>query len=154
MYVGHFALALAVKGRRPKLPLATCLIAATAPDLAMAIMGIFANSTTADAYSHSLIAVVALALIGGMLAWSCQLGTGGALWISALVASHLPADWVTSRLALWPHGPVWGPDCTRILASIWSLKACSRSADGRSIVEDFREPWPCVRWHGRRLAFC
>jgi len=29
-------------------------------------------------------------------------------WAAGLVVAHLPADWVTSRLALWPGGPQWG----------------------------------------------
>jgi len=108
MYVGHFAIALAAKGRRPSLPLVACLIAAMAPDLMMAVVGIATGGAPADAYSHSLAAVAVLAFIGWGGARIYLPASRDALWVVVLVVSHLPADWVTSRLALWPHGPVWG----------------------------------------------
>ena len=104
MYVGHFALALAVRGWRPRVPLAVCMIAATAPDFVMA----FVDLAHADLYSHSLVTVATLALTGAVLAWIYLSDVWDAAWVGALVLSHLPADWLTSRLALWPHGPVWG----------------------------------------------
>jgi hypothetical protein len=106
MYIGHFAFALAVNGRRPQLPLATCLIAASAPDLVAVVIDL----TRSGIYSHSLLSVATLALAGGVLTQICRRDARDAFWISGLVISHLPADWVTSRLALWPDGPVWGAE--------------------------------------------
>lgn len=108
MYVGHFGIALAANGRRPKLPLALCLVAATAPDLVMGVLGVLLPALNADAYSHSLIAVAALAVIGALGTGLVRRSGHDGLWIGALVGSHLPADWITSRLSLWTHGPVWG----------------------------------------------
>jgi hypothetical protein len=104
MYVGHFGLALAVKGRRTNLPLAVCLVAATAPDFVMVLVDL----ARLNVYSHSLVAVGVLALAGAALTWIYLSSARDACWVGVLVLSHLPADWVTSRLALWPDGPVWG----------------------------------------------
>ena len=109
MYIGHFSFALAAKGRRSQLPLLACLIAATAPDL----LAIIVDLAHSNLYSHSLVSVAILALGAGALTKMYIREVRDALWVSALVVSHLPADWVTSRLALWPDGPVWGAELYR-----------------------------------------
>ena len=108
MVSGHLALGLAANGRRPTLPLGVCLLAACWPDLIMGGLGVAGVATTADAYSHSLPAVVLWAVAAALWVGAAHRNAADGLWTGALVAIHLPSDWVTSRLALWPGGPVWG----------------------------------------------
>jgi hypothetical protein len=106
MYIGHFSFALAIRGRRSRLPLGLCLIASVAPDF----VAIVVDLARSDLYSHSLVSVAVLALAGALLSWAYLRDAGDSFWVGALVVSHLPADWLTSRLALWPGGPVWGAE--------------------------------------------
>ena len=147
MYVGHFAIALTSNGRRPTLPLAFCLVAAMAPDLVMGVLGVLLPAVSVDAYSHSLIAVAALAVAGALATGFVRRSGPDGLWIGALVCSHLPADWITSRLPLWTDGPVWGLglyarpglDLVLELALVvvgWAIyrRGLSRSARARGLV--------------------
>ena len=106
MYIGHFSFALAIKGRRSHLPLLLCLIAVIAPDL----VAIIVDLSGSDIYSHSLVSIATLALAAALLTRIYLGEARDSFWVGALVVSHLPADWLTSRLALWPDGPVWGAE--------------------------------------------
>lgn len=108
MVSGHLAFGLAVSGRRSSLPLGVCLLAACWPDLVLGGLGIAGAASVADMYSHSLPAIVLWALVAALGVGAVRRSAADGLWAGALVVSHLPADWVTSRLALWPDGPVWG----------------------------------------------
>lgn len=108
MVAGHLAIGLAVDRRRSHLPLAVTLLAAVWPDLVMAAIGFAASGAAADAYSHSLPAFGAWALLLGIATAIAYRDRHAGIWVAALVATHLPADWITSRLALWPGGPQWG----------------------------------------------
>lgn len=74
----------------------------------MAVLSMVSPALNVDAYSHSLLAVAGLGISGAVATRFVRQSRDDGLWIGALVISHLPADWITSRLPLWMNGPVWG----------------------------------------------
>ena len=108
MYIGHVGVALAAKRARARIGLLALLLATYAPD------GVDAGLCVANAYndqamlSHSIPAVVLLAVVGlAMYALLTRDITGGLL-IAAVVLSHMVLDWVTGYKPTWPGGPMIG----------------------------------------------
>lgn len=107
MYMGHYAIALGARRWMRPLPLAWLLFASIEPDLHDVVGSVFpALSIGPD--THTIPGVMAaaavMALLGavGFRRATLALGTG------LLVVSHVAADYLTSRLPLWRHGPVTG----------------------------------------------
>lgn len=106
MYLGHLATGLAARRLSTPVPLVVLLIATVAVDLGDVALGIAGHAST-GAYTHTLPAVLVWSAVAGVLASAAYGGRGG-LVVGALVALHLPLDYVTSTLDLWPHGPQLG----------------------------------------------
>ncbi len=103
MYVGHAALALLAKSKRPKLSVALLVPVAFAPDW---LKWIFERLGHANReLSHSLISVG----IGATLVAICYFAgtrdgrSATVLWL--VYASHWPADFITGIKPTWPGGP-------------------------------------------------
>lgn len=102
MFLGHFGLALAVKGADPKLPLATLLAISAGPDLIDPLLSM--SGVDGSALTHtgpaclSYFVVVITLTVWRTRRWSAALLCG------ILAASHFLADLITSRLELWPGG--------------------------------------------------
>ena len=108
MITGHLGLALGARAVDPEAPVTWLIVAAMAPDIAdfgLAAMGI---CNPDGAYTHSLAAVAATAIVLGAAALWRSHRRRTALLIGALVISHLLADYLTGMKALWVGGPVVG----------------------------------------------
>ncbi len=108
MYMGHLGIGLGARRLSSRLPLWLLLVASVSPDLADAFSAFTPWGASVNHYSHSvygiLVLAVALGLVGGVISRSGL----GALIAAAIVVSHLLADWITSRIPLWPGGPAIG----------------------------------------------
>ncbi|MDE3151856.1 MAG: hypothetical protein KGL93_06365 [Gemmatimonadota bacterium] len=108
MITGHLGLALGARAVDPEAPLGWLVLAAIAPDLADLALAAGGVCNPDGAYTHSLAAIAATALVLGAAAfWRTHRGRA-ALVVGALVVSHLLADYLTGLKALWVGGPVVG----------------------------------------------
>jgi len=108
MYMGHLGVALATKRLPTRAPLWLLLVASVSPDLVDAFSGFTPWHAFTNEYSHTLYGIAVLTVLMGAVCALVTRVTGAALLASALVVSHLLLDFVTSRISLWPGGPVIG----------------------------------------------
>ena len=106
MYIGHIGAALAAKRVRVSIALLPLLVATYAPDW------IDTGMCVAGAYnpmlSHSIPAVLVLALAGSIWYALVTRDRTGGLIIGAVVVSHMFLDWITGSKPTWPGGPMIG----------------------------------------------
>jgi hypothetical protein len=108
MYMGHLGIALGARAARPSVPLWSLICAALLPDLANALWNLTPIGDRNDLLSHSIPAVLVLAAVAWLLSGFVRRDWRGGALLGALVISHLLADYITSREAAWPGGPVIG----------------------------------------------
>ncbi|MGH7603760.1 MAG: metal-dependent hydrolase [Gemmatimonadaceae bacterium] len=108
MYMGHLGIALGARAARPSLPLWSLVGAALLPDLANAVWNLTPIGDRNDLLSHSIPAVLVLGAVAWLLNGLARKDWQGGALLAALVLSHLIADYITSREAAWPGGPVIG----------------------------------------------
>jgi hypothetical protein len=89
-------------------PLWTLICAALLPDLANALWNLTPIGDPHDLLSHSIPAVLALAAGACVLYALLRRDWRGGSLLGGLVISHLLADYVTSREAVWAGGPTIG----------------------------------------------
>lgn len=106
MYIGHIAVGLAAKRVRPDVPVVALALATIAPDLGDIALGL-ANLDHAGLYTHTVPAAIGWAIAVGLLGL-LRYGAAAGVILAALCATHIPLDYVTSRMELWPSGPVIG----------------------------------------------
>lgn len=107
MYMGHFAIALGARPWLRPLPLAWLLFAAVEPDIHDAL-GNLVPALGIGADTHTLLGVCCAALIiAGVTALVFRRALP-AVGAGLLVLSHVVADYLTSTLPLWRHGPHLG----------------------------------------------
>ena len=108
MYIGHVGAALAAKRVRVSIGLLPLLVATYAPDWVDLGLCVAGKYDPVGMLSHSIPAVLALALLGfGCYALATRDWTG-ALIIAAVVLSHMFLDWITGDKPTWPGGPMIG----------------------------------------------
>jgi membrane-bound metal-dependent hydrolase YbcI (DUF457 family) len=108
MYLGHVGAALAGKRARTSIALLVLLVATYAPDWVDTGLCI-ANSYNEQAMlSHSVLAVIVLALLGFGLYFAATRDRIGAIVVALVVISHLLFDWITGYKPTWPGGPMIG----------------------------------------------
>lgn len=99
MYAGHAAIALAIKARKPSVPVAPLVIASYGPDWAELFFGLFEGRAQMREVTHTIPAVLACALVAaGAYALLTSRPGAGALLLAWL--SHWPADFVTAHKPL------------------------------------------------------
>ena len=103
MYAGHAALALLVKGIRPRIPLAVLVPVAFGPDWIGWILS--ATGHEPRVLSHSLVSVAICATIVALIYWSFTRASVDACFVWLTYASHWPADFITGIKPTWPGGP-------------------------------------------------
>jgi membrane-bound metal-dependent hydrolase YbcI (DUF457 family) len=106
MYIGHVGAALAAKRVRASIGLLPLLVATYAPDLVDTGMCLAGTYDPRSMLSHSIPAVLFLALAG--LTWYALITrdwTGGVI-IAAVIVSHMVLDWITGYKPTWPGGPM------------------------------------------------
>jgi hypothetical protein len=107
---GHFGVAAAVRSGWRDTSLLWLLPASVAPDIldvAYALVGI---CSPFGLYSHTIPAVVLLAIAVSGAAFVATRSRSTALASGALVLLHLPADVITGFKYFWPGGPLMGLD--------------------------------------------
>ena len=108
MYIGHIGAALAAKRVRASIGLLPLLIATYAPDWVDTGMCLAGAYDPLGMLSHSIPAVLSLALLGlGCYSLVTRDWTG-ALIIAAVVVSHMFLDWITGYKPTWRGGPMIG----------------------------------------------
>ncbi|HEV2314286.1 MAG TPA: metal-dependent hydrolase [Candidatus Acidoferrales bacterium] len=108
MYMGHVGIGLGAKRFARAAPLWLLLVAALLPDLVDAVGGLTPWAHWCQTHSHKLTGIAGGAILMGAAAWVIGRTFISALVAALLVVSHLLADFVTSRIAPWPNGPVIG----------------------------------------------
>jgi hypothetical protein len=98
VYVGHAAIALALKAREPRIPIAVLVLASFGPDWAEVALGYILGTGHAAmwAYAHWIPGVV----LGGALAagaYALVFRRPGAPYVLLAWLSHWPADFLTAR---------------------------------------------------------
>ena len=108
MYIGHVGAALAAKRVRASVGLLPLLIATYAPDWVDTGMCFAGAYDPRSMLSHSVPAVLFLAL--GGFTWYALVTRdwAGALIIAAVIISHMFLDWITGYKPTWPGGPMIG----------------------------------------------
>jgi membrane-bound metal-dependent hydrolase YbcI (DUF457 family) len=145
MFIGHFAVAFALKRATPRTSLGTLIAGAQALDLlwpAFLLAGwehvrIDPGNTAftplafdSYPYSHSLLMACAWgALAGAVYFWRTRWGAVSAL-LSAAVVSHWVLDWITHRpdLALTPAGT------TRFGLGLWNSVPATIAVEGAMLA--------------------
>lgn len=107
MYMGHYAIALGSRRWLRPLPMAWLLFASIEPDL-HDVLGGMAPSLGIGPDTHTLPGAFAAAVVLAAAAMLIFRRARLALGTGLLVLSHVAADYFTSRLPLWRHGPVAG----------------------------------------------
>jgi hypothetical protein len=107
VYVGHAALALLAKGKRPRISIALLVPLAFAPDWIEWTVDQF-GWPNAKLLSHSLVSVAIGASLAALLYWVVRRRGVDALAVGATYASHWPADFITGIKPTWPGGPTVG----------------------------------------------
>ncbi|RDS83615.1 hypothetical protein DWU98_04600 [Dyella monticola] len=107
MYMGHYAIALGARRRLQALPMAWLLFASIEPDL-HDVLGSLVPALSIGPDTHTLLGVCAAAIVVATITSLIFRRIDLALGAGMLVLSHVAADYLTSRLPLWRHGPVVG----------------------------------------------
>ena len=111
MFIGHTAIALAVKRARPSVPLPALVAATYGPDvLEITLLALWKWARVAAAFgSHSIPSVALGAAVAGAAYWIWRRDTAGAALVTAAYASHWVADLLTgTRKPTWSGGPTLG----------------------------------------------
>lgn len=108
MYIGHVGAALAAKRVRASVGLLVLLIATYAPDWVDSGLCVAGTFNPKGMLSHSIPAVLVLALLGFTLYGAFTGDWTGALVVSGVVLSHMFLDWITGYKPTWPGGPMIG----------------------------------------------
>jgi membrane-bound metal-dependent hydrolase YbcI (DUF457 family) len=106
LFAGHAALALLVKGMRPRVSLALLVPVAFAPDVVEWIaygLGYYNREI-----SHSLVSVGIAATVVALIYYLATRVAPGAIAVWLTYVSHWPADFITGRKPTWPGGPTVG----------------------------------------------
>jgi membrane-bound metal-dependent hydrolase YbcI (DUF457 family) len=112
MYVGHAGVALGAKRAAPSIALGTLIFATYLPDWIDAGLCITGRYHNAQMLSHSLPAVLLLALLAAATQIR-QPGWPPALIVGAVVISHILLDYLTGIKPTWPGGPFIGLEIYR-----------------------------------------
>lgn len=99
MYAGHAAVALALKTREPRVPIAVLVAACFGPDWVELFVGLTFGRSTGEVYSHFIPGVVVCALLAAALYKVVTL-LPGARYVALAWLSHWPADFLTAHKPL------------------------------------------------------
>ena len=94
MYLGHSAVALAIKAREPRIPIVPLTVACYGPDWMQWLLGITLRREGMSPYTHSIPAVLIGAGVAAA-AYALIARRPGARWIALAWLLHWPADFFT-----------------------------------------------------------
>lgn len=122
MYVGHLGPALGGKRLAPSVAFGTLVIATYLPDWVDASLCVTGRYHDAQLYSHSIPAMIVLALIAGATQLR-RADNSAALVVAAVVISHVLLDYLTGIKPTWPGGPSIGLGMYRYPVADFALEA-------------------------------
>jgi membrane-bound metal-dependent hydrolase YbcI (DUF457 family) len=108
MYIGHVGAALVAKRVRTSIGLFALLVATYAPDWVDTALCLTGDYDPDRMISHTIPAVVLLALVGFALYGLKTRDWTGALVLAGVILSHMLLDWITGYKPLWAGGPMIG----------------------------------------------
>ena len=155
MYMGHLAVGLGARRFAPAPPLAALAAATIAPDLGDAVLGV-AGMHHSWHVTHTAPAAACWAIAVGLVG-AIAYGRRDALVLAALAATHVPLDYLTSRLGVLPSGPIVG-------LGLYATPAADLALEGVVIVAGWwlyrgtldparRTRWPVIAMLVVLLAF-
>jgi hypothetical protein len=164
MLIGHYAPALLLKTRAPKVPLWSLFIAVEVLDYLWSLFILFGlehmrfapESNPSNGlelfdmpYSHSLAATVVWSLVGFTIAFALRRDWKLALAIALGVASHFVCDWVVHIRDL----PLLGNDSTKLGLGLWSNRFVAVIVEtiffvGSLLIFQRTFGWKSRRWLG------
>jgi hypothetical protein len=106
MYTGHIGIALGAKGIQKHLSLWLLCLAALMPDLIDFSAQLVRSDTSL--WTHTLPGMIASAAIFFAAGWIVTRSVILGVVTGIVACSHVLADLLTSRLTLWPGGPISG----------------------------------------------
>jgi hypothetical protein len=154
MYVGHLAVGIAAKQISRDTPIGALVIAPIVPDLAEVVLDL-AGVEHGWWYTHTVPAGAAWAIVAGVIGLALY-GRAG-LVLAALAATHVPLDYITSRIGVFPSGPTIGLGIygqpfvdlaveTVVIVVCWLLYR-------QTVVADRRNHWSVFAMGGAMLVF-
>ncbi|HEX6965437.1 MAG TPA: hypothetical protein VF166_06530 [Gemmatimonadaceae bacterium] len=111
MYVGHLGFALGAKGARRTVPLWLLVLATQACDWGdVALLALLPRTGmgTAEMWTHSIPAVLAIAVVFAIGYLIARRDVAGAALLGGVVISHILVDYLTGLKPTWPGGPMIG----------------------------------------------
>jgi membrane-bound metal-dependent hydrolase YbcI (DUF457 family) len=108
VYIGHVGAALAAKRVRRSIGLLVLLVATYTPDWVDSGLCAAGAYNPHEMLSHSIPAILVLALAGFVCYGIATRDWTAALVIAAVILSHMFLDWITGSKPTWPGGPMIG----------------------------------------------
>lgn len=108
MYVGHIGAALGARFAAPRAAIGALVFAAYLPDWIDAALCVSGRYGGAQMVSHSMPAVLLLAVLAGGAQLAHRGDATAALVVAAVVLSHVLLDYITGIKPTWPGGPFIG----------------------------------------------
>jgi len=114
VYAGHAAVAVALKTRAPRVPIAVLVVACFGPDWVELFLGLLKGRRAGEIYSHFIPAVLLGAALAALL-FELIFRRRGSRWIAIGWLLHWPADFLTA------HKPLIDPRGHRIGLDFYNL---------------------------------
>jgi hypothetical protein len=109
MYAGHAAVALALKTRAPRVPIAVLVVAAFGPDWTELFLGLVVGRAAGEVYSPFIPGVLIGAASAALL-FELIFRRRGSRWVAVAWLLHWPADFLTAHKPLIDPRHVIGLD--------------------------------------------
>ena len=109
VYAGHAAVALALKTREPRVPMAVLVAACFGPDWVELFLGLFLGRGNGETYSHFIPGVL-LGASAAALLYAVVFRRPGSRWVALGWLLHWPADFLTAHKPLVNPGHIVGLD--------------------------------------------
>lgn len=148
MIIGHVGLALAARGRWPRVSLQSLVIATMLPDILRTSLQVSGHAASAARVSHAFPWFLAIAAIAGVGYYLARRDARGALVIAALVLSHVALDMISGGKRLLNDGEEYGLGLARERPLVEFLIEASLLVGAAASLRAA----PVSPWMQRRLA--
>jgi hypothetical protein len=120
VYAGHVAVALALKAREPRLPIAPLALACFGPDWVELLLLIGGKKAGMAVYTHSIPAVLIGAALAAAAYAAFRRPGAGLIFVGWLL--HWPADLFTGRKPIFGATPLAGMDLYKVPLADFALE--------------------------------